>query len=57
MGAKFSQVHAFAARAFMMMAQGIRTIDAIEWVIRRLHSNLKSYWRRLLLGELLAALA
>lgn len=57
MNVKFGQVHNFTARVFMMIAQGVRTIDAIEWVIRRLHNNLKRYWRSLLLRELLAAMA
>lgn len=56
MKARFSQVHTFAARAFMMMAQGVRTIDAIEWVIRKLHVNLRRYWRTLLAREISAAL-
>lgn len=50
-------LHSLAARALLMVAQGVRTLDAIEWVIRRIPENLKRYWRGLMVRELLAALA
>lgn len=49
-------LHSLSARAFLMVAQGIRTIDAIEWVTRRLPTNLRRYWRGLVLRELVVAL-
>ncbi len=50
-------LHSLAARAFLMIGHGVRTVDAIEWVIRNLPTNLRRHWRGLVLRELVGALA
>lgn len=49
-------LHKLAARAFMMIGAGATAYDAIAWVVRRF-GNLKRYWFRLVLREVMGALA
>jgi len=52
-----AQINVFAARAMLMLGHGVGVQDAIEWIIRRLHKNLRDFWRRILWLEIAEAMA